>query len=345
VTSGTAILTFLAKDSSSLAVPSASQNRNSAFYVFSSDTKVVRSTASATAAYGTCTAPTTVANIAAGKWSCDMLVIDSGTVTLTVADSLTVASSLYTANVITATIAGAAFTGTLDFGTLAGVSKNAYAPGESAMMTVTCKDRAGRTCGQPSTTGVSIDPFTWGTLSQNKQFWIGATTSTTGQISTGTATLATVQSWMAAGSTFMGGTETVVVNMPLTTGDVTINGYTSYDSSTSNVVISKTLTITDAAVTAAKDASDAATDAALEATDAAYAATDAANIAAEAADAATAAAEAATEAANAAKESADAATAAVEELATSVAKLMAALQAQITTLAKVVAKIAVKVKA
>ena len=84
---------------------------------------------------------------------------------------------------------------------------------------------------------------------------------------------------------------------------------------------------------------------ALEATDAEYAAIDAANIAAEVADAATAAevADAATAAANAAKESA--ATAAVEELATSVAKLMAALQAQITTLAEFVAKIAAKVKA
>ena len=59
--------------------------------------------------------------------------------------------------------------------------------------------------------------------------------------------------------------------------------------------------------------------------DAANAATDAANLAAEAADAATVAAE--------------------EALATEVATLMAALKAQITTLANTVAKIAKKVKA
>ncbi|MBU6243271.1 MAG: hypothetical protein KGP06_04340, partial [Acidobacteria bacterium] len=146
-------------------------------------------------------------------------------------------------------------------------------------------------------------------------------------------------------NSFNGGIDTVVAYMPTTVGTYTLTGKTAGATTASDIV---TFTIVDpnaATIAAAKDASDAATDAALEATDAAYAATDAANIAAEAADAATAAAEAATDAANAAKDSADAATAAVEELATSVAKLMAALQAQITTLAKVVAKIAVKVKA
>ena len=57
------------------------------------------------------------------------------------------------------------------------------------------------------------------------------------------------------------------------------------------------------------------------------------------------AANAATDAANLAAEAADAATAAVEALATEVATLMAALKAQITTLANTVAKIAKKVKA
>jgi len=331
-TSGTAIVTFLAKDAASIAVPSASQNRNSALFLISSDTKVVRSTTSATNGYASCTAPSTATNIAAGKWSCDVFVIDSGTVTLTIADSYTIASSTYTSNAITVTIAGDAFTGTLEFASLAGVAKTAFAPSESSLMTITCKDRAGRTCGQPSTTAVTYSGlFTYPTVSQNKQFWIGATTSTVGGVSTGTATLATVQSWLASGATFNGGTETAVVNMPVTTGDVTINVYTSYDSSTSNVAISKTLTVTDATQVATKDASDAATDAALEATDAAYAAQDAAQLAAEAADAATAAAEAAT--------------AAVEDLATQVASLFADLQKQITTLANVVAKIAKKVKA
>jgi hypothetical protein len=90
----------------------------------------------------------------------------------------------------------------------------------------------------------------------------------------------------------------------------------------------------DAAATAAESAADAAA----EAIDAANAATDAANLAAEAADAATVAAEEA-------RDAADAATAAVEELGTQVATLMAALRAQITTLANTVAKIAKKVRA
>jgi hypothetical protein len=89
---------------------------------------------------------------------------------------------------------------------------------------------------------------------------------------------------------------------------------------------------------AAIDAANAATDSAAEAIDAANSATDAANLAAEAADAATVAAEEA-------RDAAEAATAAVEALATQVATLMAALKAQITTLANTVAKIAKKVKA
>jgi hypothetical protein len=76
---------------------------------------------------------------------------------------------------------------------------------------------------------------------------------------------------------------------------------------------------------------DAATDAANEATDAANAATDAALAAAEAADAAT----------TAAQEASDA----VAALSESVTKLIAGLQAQIKSLANVVAKIAKKVKA
>ena len=79
-------------------------------------------------------------------------------------------------------------------------------------------------------------------------------------------------------------------------------------------------------------AAEAAYDAALEAIDAATAAEEAAFEAIAAADAATLAAEEA-------KASADAATTAIEELSSQVATLMAALQAQITTLANTVAKI------
>ena len=103
-------------------------------------------------------------------------------------------------------------------------------------------------------------------------------------------------------------------------------------------VASVTSAVTISGNSAAVDAANAASDAAAEAIDAANAATDAANLAAEAADAATVAAEEA-------RDAADAATAAVEELAQQVATLMAALKAQITTLANTVAKIAKKVKA
>jgi len=81
---------------------------------------------------------------------------------------------------------------------------------------------------------------------------------------------------------------------------------------------------------------DAATE---NAYDAALEAIDAATAAEEAAFEAIAAADAATLAAEEAKAAADAATTAIEELSSQVATLMAALQAQITTLANTVAKI------
>jgi len=230
-------------------------------------------------------------------------------------------------------VAGAAYTATMTS------DKTSYAPGEKAIITIKSTDKAGRT--PQDGAQVPFGTTSNYTMIQNKAF---GSTDSTYPIGGSTSNL----TFVTSGSTYFGGLETMVVYMPNTSGDVVISGYTSWESTTVNTPVSLTMKVVDpnaAGIAAAKDASDAATDAALEATDAAYAATDAANIAAEAADAATAAAEAATEAANAAKESADAATAAVEELATSVAKLMAALQAQITTLAKVVAKIAVKVKA
>ena len=206
---------------------------------------------------------------------------------------------------------------------------------------MTSKDSAGRTVGNG--TSSPFGNVAWGSTSPTFGDDSSAN-SAGGRLSSGSLT-----SYLTAGGSFISGTDTVMVFMPTIAGTYTLNGTTGSSTTVGSIltftVIDPAATAQAAATAAAKDASDAATDAALEATDAAYAATDAANIAAEAADAATAAAEAATEAANAAKESADAATAAVEELATSVAKLMAALQAQITTLAKVVAKIAVKVKA
>ena len=325
--SGTAILTFTAKDSAGIAVPSASQNRNSKLFLHSSDTTVVRGEQSATLGYGECTAPATAADQTAGKWTCDTFVIDSGTVTLTVSDSMTIASSLYTSNVISVTVAGNAYKGTLAF------AKTAVQTGENVLMTITCVDRAGRACGQPTTSAVGYSTLFNSDGTQNKQFIGGLTTGITP--STGAATFTTVYQW-AAGSVFMGGTETALVTMPLTTGDVTIELTTG---GTDRLVVPKvTLNVTNADLTASVTAAEAATDAAAEAIDAANAATDAANLAAEAADAATVAAEEA-------RDAADAATAAVEELATAVASLMAALKAQIKTLANTVAKIAKKVKA
>jgi len=233
------------------------------------------------------------------------------------------------------TAVGAAYKGTIT------LPKATYNVGEKALITITAKDYLGN-----GVVNGAASPFAsvaWASTAAT----FGddaASTANGGRTASGSLT-----TYLSSSTTFVDGVDTVSVYMPATAGTYTLSATTDGASLTPVVftftVVDPVATAQAAATAAAKDASDAATDAALEATDAAYAATDAANIAAEAADAATAAAEAATEAANAAKESADAATAAVEELATSVAKLMAALQAQITTLAKVVAKIAVKVKA
>jgi hypothetical protein len=337
VTSGLSILTFVATDAAGIAVPSASQNRNQKFFLHSSDTTVVRGKQSASLGYGECTAP---ANSASGLWACDMFVIDSGTVTLTVTDSMTIASSLYKSNEIKVTVAGAAYKGTVSFDKIVVNNKSSVQAGENVLITITCVDRAGRACGQPTTSAVAYSTLfnTGGT--QSKQF-IGGDVIGSG-VSTGTTTFTTVYNW-AANSIFMGGTITRMVTMPLTAGDVVISLTTGGVDDLP--VIIPTLVVTNAEVTASTDAgkaataaAEAATDAAAEAIDAANAATDAANLAAEAADAATVAAEEA-------RDAADAATAAVEELATQVATLMAALQAQIKTLANTVAKIAKKVKA
>jgi len=237
-----------------------------------------------------------------------MNVMDSGTATITIGDSYTVASSTITSAALTVSAAGAAFTGTLV------ADKASYTAGEKAVITVTSKDRGGR-----ANANGAAAPFSnlkWDNL--NPSF--GANGDTTDLITS-----------LATG-TFVNGVDTYVVYMPTVAGTYVLKGMTSGETVTASAVL------TFSVVDPTKDAADAATDAALEATDAAYAAQDAAQLAAESADAATAAAEAATAAA-------EAATAAVEDLATKVAGLFADLQKQITTLANVVAKIAKKVKA
>ena len=378
VTAGNDILSFIATDAMGLAVSSPSQNVAGVFYVNTSDTKVVRSTSSATDNKATCTISSSSSEAAAGKYYCDMYVIDSGTVTLTVMDSTTVSSSTYTSNAITVRIAGPAVAGTLGFAKLGATctpslaTTTTFEPGEPVKMCITAKDGLGRNAGQTSTSGAAHNPFNWSIpaedLAQNKPFWIGGlVVSTTGGLTTGTISLTTVRQFLDDNSIFVNGSLTVGVYMPTTSGDINIKGATgdtSVATSTNYRAVTATLKVTGgaaqaaadaaaaaanaasaAAVAAAKAAQDAAVaeaqaafDAASEAIDAANAATDAANLAAEAADAATVAAEEA-------RDAADAATAAVEELATQVASLMAALRAQITTLANTVVKIAKKVKA
>ena len=133
-----------------------------------------------------------------------------------------------------------------------------------------------------------------------------------------------------AAATLVGGKASYVFYAPTGTGSLVVSATQGADLdnvvalATSAATISGTLTVIN-------PSADAATDAANEALDAANAATDAALAAAEAADAAT----------TAAQEASDA----VAALSETVTKLIAGLQAQIKSLAAVVAKIAKKVQA
>jgi len=291
------------KDAASVAVASDTKH---GVYLYSSDTKVVSN-------YGTSCTFSGVATL--GYASCALTVVDSGTVTITVRDSATVATSAFSATSATLTIAGAAYKGTITS------DKSTYVPGEAMKFTVTSTDVYGRQVANGAST-----PF--GTTS-----FRGATPtfgSDASAAAAGGGSFTALQTYLNAGGSFVSGIDTLMAFAPSTPGTYILIG--SNNGLTEQVLL--TFTVADAT----KDAADAATDAALEATDAAYAAQDAAQLAAESADAATAAAEAATAAA-------EAATAAVEDLATKVAGLFADLQKQITTLANVVAKIAKKVKA
>jgi len=250
-------VSFVAKDSAGNAVKDAGLNINGAFYAISSDTKVI--SADSLGAYSACTYSATYT-----KWICSMNVMDSGTATITIGDSYTVASSTITSAALTVSAAGAAFTGTLV------ADKASYTAGEKAVITVTSKDRGGR-----ANANGAAAPFSnlkWDNL--NPSF--GANGDTTDLITS-----------LATG-TFVNGVDTYVVYMPTVAGTYVLKGMTSGETVTASAVL------TFSVVDPTKDAADAATDAALEATDAAYAAQDAAQLAAEAADAATAAAEAAT---------------------------------------------------
>jgi hypothetical protein len=349
VTVGTAIVTFTAKDSAGYTIAGSGagtaaaafgQNVRGTMYCISSDTAVVGAslTGPGTNVYIEPTWSSTNSN-----WACNMVVRKAGTATITIGDSLTVASSTVKSDAVTInTETKTGYTGTITF------DKASYNVGDLAVITVTSKAKTtGNNVGQAAAAGSASNPFTG--IEQNRAF--SGVKGTMGFGTGGTGT-----SWDLTASTFVNGVETYVVYMPNTAGKVTLTGFTSYDSTTSNTAVNVSVDVVDplakdvaaaqaatvaaaaAAQAAAVAAADAATDAALEAIDAANAATDAANLAAEAADAATVAAEEA-------RDAADAATAAVEALATEVATMMAALKAQLTTLAATVAKIAKKVKA
>ena len=320
VGASTGTLNAIVKDSGGTTLKSGT------IYLYSSDTKVAGST-SASAAAQSCTIGST------GIAACSFTVSDTGTATLTLRDSTTVALSTWVSAGWDVTVTGVVPKTDL---TVA-FDKATYAPGDRAVITITANDSKGN----------KIATVPGGITSL---FTVASNKLTTG--ANGSSYVLGSQAYGTQGTTitdtsFLGyqdsGIETRVVTMPSYSGEVTYSlKFTAFGQTSGNVteVVAKA-TVVDpnaAAIAAAQAASDAATDAANEAIDAANAATDAANLAAEAADAATVAAEEA-------RDAADAATAAVEELATQVATLMAALKAQITTLANTVAKIAKKVKA
>jgi len=317
-------------------------------YLYSSDTSIAGAT------------PTTYPNIGRTAHACSIgstgllnncpvVLTDTGTVTLTLRDSWTVAASTWVSDALTLTVTGT------DLHTLtATFDKATYTPGERAVLTLTAKDWAGTliATGNLANEFNRVTPTPAGLTTVTGAANLGGTNA----VGYDSPNLNTYRDT---------GVETRVVVMPTYGTDVTVEfrfgklgsqtGENVSVTASAKVVDPNATAIAAAAAAAAKAgtdavaaaaaaqaaataAADAATDAALEAIDAANAATDAANLAAEAADAATVAAEEA-------RDAADAATAAVEALATEVATLMAALKAQITTLANTVAKIAKKVKA
>ena len=297
-------------------------------YVFSSDTKIAGSVPT-TAVFGQtghrCTTFTGTSS-ATYRLSCGITLTDTGVVTLTVGDSWTVAGSSWTSTPVELTITG----NTVASATVA-FDKATYAPGERAVITITTKDIAGRLSANGAS-GALAAAFSSYTLTGSTSLPYRGT-STSGSDVTYSTSLTRYEDT---------GVETRVVTMPTIGADVTytihVPGFGVGSNPTPVTASAKVVDPNATAIAGSTAAAEAATDAAAEAIDAANAATDAANLAAEAADAATVAAEEA-------RDAADAATAAVEELAPQVATLMAALKAQITTLANTVAKIAKKVKA
>jgi hypothetical protein len=198
-------------------------------------------------------------------------------------------------------------------GLLVATDKASYAPGELVTLTVTPTDVAGLTLADDTYTVFTAA----GIVSSHNLTMVG----------TGTLVSASAQDAGIAGTGTKKGVATYQFYAPNIEGDMKLSWTRSTAYATAaNDSLAGSITLAISSPGAA-----AATDAANEATDAANAATDAALAAAEAADAAT----------SAAQEASDA----VAALSESVTKLVAGLQAQIKSLAAVVAKIAKKVKA
>ena len=179
-------------------------------------------------------------------------------------------------------------------------------PGEKVTMTVEALDASGNAVGDGSRNLFSATGVTTGLSVQGSTLPAGAAV------------------------TLVGGKATYSFYAPTGTGSLVVSA--TQGAALDNVIADATKAATiSGTLTVINPSADAATDAANEALDAANAATDAALAAAEAADAAT----------TAAQEASDA----VAALSESVTKLIGDLQAQIKSLAAVVAKIAKKVKA
>jgi len=260
-------ITAIVKDSGGNALTSGT------LYVYASDTKVVSGALSTNSAQftqraaglaGAAPACTTY-RTALGAFTCDLGFLDTGTATITLRDSWTVAASTWVSNEVVVTVLGnSAKSYTVAF------DKATYAPGERAVITITGLDTAGRAL-------------------SNGILGTGSSISTTVTPSLGTQVKGTNGGQSADTGTFKGyvdlgvetGVETRVVTMPTYATDVTFEIAYTPALSTTAVVAKGSAKVADpnsAAIAAAQAASDAATDAANEAIDAANAATDAANL-------------------------------------------------------------------
>jgi hypothetical protein len=246
------------------------------------------------------------ASSAAGVSTFGFTGLKAGSASFTVSNGSTAALSTVSAAAVSVRVGGMAEQ--LD-GLLVATDKTSYAPGELVTLTVTPTDVAGLVLAGETYTTLT----TAGIVSSHNL------TAVTG--SPAMADAITVTFGIASGSA------TYQFYAPNIEGDLTL----SWTRSTSFATAANDSLKGSIVLAISSPGAAAATDAANEATDAANAATDAALAAAEAADAAT----------TAAQEASDA----VAALSESVTKLIAGRQAQIKSLAAVVAMIAKKVKA